>query len=91
MTHYTPHHIISISNAGGEREARRHHSISVIEMKETRDTIETLLIVFITLKIVDFNDLQVLDYFLLVLIAVYIILELVEKIRRRLGHDGKKS
>lgn len=60
-------------------------------MKETRDTIETLLIVFITLRIVDFNDLQVLDYILLVVVAVYIILELVEKIRKGVRRGGKKS
>ena len=57
-------------------------------MKESKDTIEVLLIVFITLKIVNFNNMQVLDYILLVIVAVYIILELVERIRKGI-ENGK--
>ena len=59
-------------------------------MKENKDTIETLLIVFITLKIINFDNLQVLDYILLVVVSVYIIFEVVEKIRKGVGHGKRK-
>ncbi len=59
-------------------------------MKESKDTIEVLLIVFITLKIVNFNNMQVLDYILLVIVAVYIILELVERIRKGIENGKRK-
>jgi len=46
-------------------------------MKELNTTITTLLIIFISLKLIDFNNLGILDVIILVLLAAYIIVSLL--------------
>jgi len=42
-------------------------------MKDYKNNLTTLLIVFIVLKLVDFNNLGILDYLLFALLAVDVI------------------
>ena len=43
-------------------------------MKELKESIATILIVFITLKLIDFSDMGILDYVIIILAVVYAVI-----------------
>jgi len=60
-------------------------------MKQASEIFSFAVILFIVLKLIDFHSLSVLDMLIIILLAVYTVLEaiqLITKIRRR-KHDAK--
>lgn len=52
-------------------------------MKEIKENVTTLLIVFISLKLIDFDNMTILDYILVTLACVYMIISVVSTLRRK--------
>lgn len=52
-------------------------------MKEVKENITTLLIVFVVLKLVDFNFKNPLDIILIVLAVLYAVLSIMDAVKRR--------
>lgn len=50
-----------------------------------KDATTTLLIIFIVLKLIDFNNMSILDYLILISAAVFIVLSALTHIRK--GRD----
>lgn len=50
---------------------------------KTKDGITTLLIVFLSVKLIDFNHLEVLDYLILLLLLCYIIISVFLIIKKK--------
>ena len=57
-------------------------------MKELNSNITTLLIIFLSLKLIDFSNLEILDIIILVLLAVSIILTIMD---RMMKHETKRN
>lgn len=56
-------------------------------MKEAKDGITTLFIVFVMCKVVDFENMNWLDYSLCVLVIAYLVILIIDVFRR----GGKKN
>lgn len=46
-------------------------------MKDVKESIVTILIVFITVKLIDFSDMNLLDYMIIILAAVYMVISII--------------
>jgi len=56
-------------------------------MKDLYQTTTTLLIVFITLKLIDFSNLSLLDCIILVLVVILFILSIISFVKKRGDKD----
>lgn len=54
-----------------------------INMKDIRVDFSTIIIALVVFKMTDFSNLQILDYVIILLLAVLFILMIINSIRRR--------
>lgn len=54
-----------------------HYIILKIKMKDVKESIVTILIVFITVKLIDFSRMNLLDYMIIILAAVYMVISII--------------
>lgn len=57
-------------------------------MKELKDGVTTLFVVFVVCKIVNFRNMTWLDYILCVLLIAYLIILIVDTFRRKKHAKG---
>lgn len=57
--------------------------MSDIDMKDVIQKLSTIIIALVVIKTMDFSKLGVLDYMIIILIAVFVILTITKWIRRK--------
>ena len=60
-------------------------------MKDLKESFATLLIIFICLKLIDFNRMNALDYMLCILLIVYIIILIINRIMKGTSNGTGKE
>lgn len=60
-------------------------------MKDLKESFATLLIIFICLKLIDFNHMNALDYMLCILLIVYIIILIINRIMKGASNGTGKE
>lgn len=62
-----------------------YYSISFEFMKELTNTLTTLLVIFLSLKLIDFSDLGLLDYIIIILVIVLLLASILTFFKKRGG------
>lgn len=52
-------------------------------MKEVKESFKLLIIILIMTKVIDFNNIKLIDIIILVLIGIYIIMTIVEILSKK--------
>lgn len=61
-----------------------------INMKEIQNNLLMILVVFIVLKLIDFHNMNVLDYCIIILAAISVILSIVKMFKGGGGKNAKR-
>lgn len=54
-------------------------------MNNAKDSLVAVLAAFIVLKLIDFNNMGVLDYIIVILFAIFVVLDILCMVKRKNG------
>lgn len=54
-------------------------------MNNAKDSLVVVLAAFIVLKLIDFNNMGVLDYIIVILFAIFVVLDILCMVKRKNG------
>ena len=54
-------------------------------MNDAKDSLVVVLAAFIVLKLIDFNNMGVLDYIIVILFAIFVVLDILCMVKRKNG------